>query len=115
MSDLKKTDLGKKEKLLKACDFNTSFVSTKFIKELKRKVKVSSHEVLSYKRNVYDFAVSTVEKMFDRIAVESTIICNAIVFNPAKMIATETDELHKKAKSLLTKFINFKHFDPNFM
>ena len=49
--------------------------------------------------------VSTVEKMFDRIPVESTIICNAIVFNPAKMIATQTDELHKKAKSLLTKFI----------
>ena len=50
--------------------------------------------------------VSTVEKMFDRIPVESTIICNAIVFNPAKMIATQTDELQKKAKSLLTKFIN---------
>ena len=51
--------------------------------------------------------VSTVEKMFDRIPVESTIICNAIVFNPAKMIATQTDELHKKAKSLLTKSFNF--------
>ena len=45
--------------------------------------------------------------MFDRIPVESTIICNAIVFNPAKMIATQTDELHKKAKRLLTKFIKF--------
>ena len=44
--------------------------------------------------------------MFDRIPIESTIICNAIVFNPAKMIATQTDEGHKKAKSLLTKFIN---------
>ena len=92
--------------MLKACDFNTGFVSTQFIKELKQKDKVSSHEVLSYKRNVYEFVVSTVEKMFDRIPVESTIICNAIVFNPAKMIATQTDELQKKAKSLLTKFIN---------
>ena len=61
---------------------------------------------MSYKGNVYEFVVSTVEKMFDRIPVESTIICNAIVFNPAKMIATQTDELHKKAKSLLTKFIS---------
>ena len=92
--------------MLKACDFNTGFVSTQFIKELMQKDKVSSHEVLSYKRNVYEFVVSTVEKMFDRIPVESTIICNAIVFNPAKMIVTQTDELHKKAKSLLTKFIN---------
>ena len=93
--------------MLKACDFNTDFVSTQFIKELKRKDKVSSHEVLSYERNVYEFVISTVEKMFDRITVESTIICNAIVFNPAKMIATQTDELHKKAKRLLTKFIKF--------
>ena len=93
--------------MLKACDFNTGFVSTQFIKELMQKDKVSSHEVLSYKRNVYEFVVSTVEKMFDRIPVESTIICNAIVFNPAKMIATQTDELHKKAKRLLTKFIKF--------
>ena len=106
MSDMKKIDLGKKENLLKACDFNTGFVSTQFIKEPKRKDKVSSHEVLSYKRNVYEFVVSAVEKMFDRIPVESAIICNAIVFNPAKMIATQTDELHKKAKGLLTKFIN---------
>ena len=50
--------------------------------------------------------VSTVEKMFDRIPVKSTIVCNALVFNSAKMIATPTDELHKKAKSLLAKFIN---------
>ena len=98
--------------MLKACDFNTGFVSTQFIKELKQKDKVSSHEVLSYKRNVYEFVVSTVEKMFDRIPVESTIICNAIVFNPAKMIATQTDELHKKAKSLLTKFINLNILTP---
>ena len=56
--------------------------------------------------------VSTVEKMFDRIPVESTIICNAIVFNPAKMIATQTDELQKKAKSLLTKFINLNILTP---
>ena len=98
--------------MLKACDFNTGFVSTQFIKELKRKDKVSSHEVLSYKRNVYEFVVSTVEKMFDRIPVESTIICSAIVFNPAKMIATQTDELHKKAKSLLTKFINLNILTP---
>ena len=92
--------------MLKAWDFNTGFVSTQFIKELKRKDKVSSHEILSNKRNVYEFVVSTVERMFDKIPVESTIICNAIVFNPAKMIATQTDELHKKAKSLLTKFIS---------
>ena len=46
--------------------------------------------------------VSTVEKMFDRIPVKSTIICNAIVFNADKMIATQTDELPKKVKSLLT-------------
>ena len=85
--------------MLKACDFNTDFVSTQFIKELKRKDKVSSHEVLSYKRNLYDFLVSIVERMFDKIPVESTIICNAIVFNLAKMIATQTDKLHKKAKS----------------
>ena len=98
--------------MLKACDFNTGFVSTQFIKELKRKEKVSSHEVLSYKRNVYEFVVSTVEKMFDRIPVKSTIICNAIVFNPAKMIATQTDELQKKAKSLLTKFINLNILTP---
>ena len=98
--------------MLKACDFNTGFVSTQFIKELKQKDKVSSHEVLSYKRNVYEFVVSTVEKMFDRIPVESTIICNAIVFNPAKMIATQTDELQKKAKSLLTKFINLNILTP---
>ena len=50
--------------------------------------------------------------MFDRIPVESTIICNAIVFNPAKMIASQTDELHKKAKSLLTKFINLNISTP---
>ena len=50
--------------------------------------------------------------MFDRIPVESTIICNAIVFNPAKMIATQTDELQKKAKSLLTKFINLNILTP---
>ena len=50
--------------------------------------------------------------MFDKIPVESTIICNAIVFNPAKMIATQTDELHKKAKSLLTKFINLNILTP---
>ena len=112
MFDLKKINLGKKENLLKACDFNTGFVSTQFIKELKQKDKVLSHEVLSYKRNVYEFVVSTVEKMFDRIPVESTIICNAIVFNPAKMIATQTDELHKKAKSLLTKFINLNILTP---
>ena len=98
LSDLKKIDLGKKENLLKACDFNTGFVSTQFIIELKRKDKVSSHEVLSYKRNVYEYVVSTVAKMFDRIPVESTIICNAIVFNPAKMIATQTDEFIKKQK-----------------
>ena len=98
--------------MLKACDFNTGFVSTQFIKELKQKDKVSSHEVLSYKRNVYEFVVSTVEKMFDRIPVKSTIICNAIVFNPAKMIATQTDELQKKAKSLLTKFINLNILTP---
>ena len=107
LSDLKKIDLGKKENLLKACDFNTGFVSTQFIKELKRK-----DEVLSYKRNVYEYVVSTVAKMFDRIPVESTIICNAIVFNLAKMIATQTDELHKKAKSLLTKFINLNILTP---
>ena len=82
MSDLKSIDIGKKETLLKACDFNIGFVSTQFINELKRKDKVSSHEVLRYKRNVYEFVVSTVEK------IESTIICNAIVFNPARMIAT---------------------------
>ena len=57
-----KVDLGKKENLLKACDFNAGFVLTQFIKELKRKGKVSSHEVLSYKRNAYEFVVSTVEK-----------------------------------------------------
>ena len=57
-----KVDLGKKENLLKPCDFNTGFVSTQFIKELKRKGKVSLHEVLSYKRNTYEFVVSTVEK-----------------------------------------------------
>ena len=74
MSDLKKIDLGKKENLLKACDLNTGFVSTQFIKELKRKGKVLSHEVLSYKRNVYEFVVSTVEKMFDRIPVESFVM-----------------------------------------
>ena len=74
MSDLKKIDLGKKENLLKAYDFNTGFVSTQFIKELKRKGKVLSHEVLSYKRNVYEFVVSTVEKMFDRIPVESFVM-----------------------------------------
>ena len=51
--------------------------------------------------------VSTVERMFDKMPVESTIICNAIVFNPAKVIATQTDELHKKAKSLSTKSFNF--------
>ena len=55
MSDVKKNDLGKKENLLKACNFNTGFVSIQFIKELRRKDKVSSHEVLSYKRNVYEF------------------------------------------------------------
>ena len=38
--------------------------------------------------------------------------CNAIVFNPAKMIATQTDELHKKVKSLLTKFINLNILTP---
>ena len=97
MSDLKKNDLGKKENLLKLCDFNTGFVSTQFIKELNWKDKISSHEVLSYKRNVCEFVVLTVEEMFDRIPVESTIICIAIVFNPAKMIATQTDKLHKKA------------------
>ena len=102
----------KKENLLKACDFNTGFVSTQFIKELKRKDKVSSHDVFSYKRDVYEFVVSTVEKMFDRIPVESTIICNAIVFNPPKIIATQTDELHKKAKSLLTKFISWNILTP---
>ena len=80
MSDLKKNGLGKKENLLKAWDFNTGFVSTQFIKELKRKDKVSSHEILSNKRNVYKFVVSTVKRMFDKIPVESTIICNAIVF-----------------------------------
>ena len=48
---------------------------------------------------MYDFLVSIVERMFDKIPFESTIICNAIVFNPAKMVATQTDELHKKAKS----------------
>ena len=112
MSDLKKIDLGKKENLLNACDFNTGFLSTQFIKELKQKDKVSSHEDLSYKRNVYEFVVSTVEKMFDRIPVESTIIWNAIVFNPAKMIATQTDELHKKATSILTKFINLNLLTP---
>ena len=94
--------------MLKACDFNTGFVSTQFIKERKRKDRVSSHEVLSYKRNVYEIVVSTVEK----IPVESTIICNAIVFNPAKMIATQTDELHEKPKSLLTKFINLNILTP---
>ena len=98
--------------MLNACDFNAGFVSTQFIKELKRKDEVSSHEVLSYKRNVYKFVVSTVEKMLDRIPVESTIICNAVVFNPAKMIATQTDELHIKAKSLLTKFINLNILTP---
>ena len=67
---------------------------------------------MSYKGNVYEFVVSTVEKMFDRIPVESAIICNAIVFNPAKMIATQTDELHKKAKSLLTKYINLDILTP---
>ena len=56
--------------------------------------------------------VSTVEKMFDRISVESTIICNAIAFNSAKMIATQTDELRKKSKSLLTKFINLNILTP---
>ena len=98
--------------MLKAWDFNTGFVSTQFIKELKRKDKVSSHEILSNKRNVYEFVVSTVERMFDKIPVESTIICNAIVFNPAKMIVTQTDELQKKAKSLLTKFINLNILTP---
>ena len=67
---------------------------------------------MSYKRDVYEFVISTVEKMFDRIPVKSTIICNAIVFNPAKMIATQTAELHKKAKSLLTKFINLNILTP---
>ena len=56
--------------------------------------------------------VSTVEKMFDRIPVKSTIVCNALVFNSAKMIATPTDELHKKAKSLLAKFINWNILTP---
>ena len=50
--------------------------------------------------------------MFDRIPVESTIICNAIVINPAKMIATQTDELPKKAKSLSTKLINLNILNP---
>ena len=98
--------------MLKACDFNTGFASTQFIKELKWKDKGSSHEVLNYKRNVYEFVVSTAEKLFIRIPVESTIICNAVVFNPAKMIATQTNELHKKAKSLLTNFINLNIFTP---
>ena len=98
--------------MLKVCDFNTGIVSTQFIKELNWKDKISSHEVLSYKRNVYEFVVLTVEKMFDRIPVESTIICIAIVFNPAKMIATQTDKLHKKAYSLLTKFINLNILTP---
>ena len=93
-------------------DFNTGFFSTQFIKELKQKDEVLAHEFLSYKRNVYDFVASNVEKMFDRIPVESTIICNAIVFNPVKMIATQTDELHKKAKSILTKFINLNILTP---
>ena len=35
-----------------------------------------------------------------------------LVFNPAKMIATQTDELHKKAESLLTKFINLNSLTP---
>ena len=52
------------------------------------------------------------KKMFDRIPIKSTIICNAIVFNAAKMIATQTDEGHKKAKSLLTKFINLNILNP---
>ena len=93
-------------------DFNTGFFSTQFIKELKQKDEVLAHEFLSYKRNVYDFVASNVEKMFDRIPVESIIICNAIVFNPVKMIATQTDELHKKAKSILTKFINLNILTP---
>ena len=50
--------------------------------------------------------------MFDRIPVESTIIFNVIVFNPANTLATQTDELHKKAKSLLTKFINLNILTP---
>ena len=50
--------------------------------------------------------------MFDRIPVESTTIFNVIVFNPANTIATQTDELHEKAKSLLTKFINLNILTP---
>ena len=96
-------------------DFNAGFFSTQFIKELKQKDEVLAHECLSYKRNVYDFVASNIEKMFDRIPVESTIICNAIVFNPVKMIATQTDELHKKAKSIFTKFINLNILTPNCM
>ena len=61
-SDLEKIDFGKKENLLTACDFNTGFVSTQFIKELKRKDKVSSHEGLSYKRNVYEFVYQLLKK-----------------------------------------------------
>ena len=56
--------------------------------------------------------VSTVENVFDRIPVESTFICNAIVFNPGKMIAAQTYELLKKAKNLLTKFINLNILTP---
>ena len=85
--------------MLKACDFNSSKNSSGKI--------VFSHYVLSYKRNVYEFVVSTLEKNFDRIPVESTIICNAIVFNPAKMIATQTDELHKKSFSKVHKLKTF--------
>ena len=100
MSDLKKIDLGKKENLLEACDFNTSFVSTQFIKELKRKYKDSSHEFLSYKRNVYEFVVSTVEKkgLIEFQSNQQSFLM--LVFNRTKMMATQTDELHQKAKRL---------------
>ena len=96
-----KIDLKKGSILLDDDKINTGLVAATLIKKLKNKDEITQAALKPFYKGVKSFVFATISKLLEKIPVSSKIVCNASIFNPCLMSATNVDVLVRRVKILV--------------
>ena len=82
---LKEIDLSNEENLISVGKINIGFAVEDIIKRLKQQDKVSLSQLKAFKERAQQFVISMLERLFEKSALATVVLCSARLFDPSIM------------------------------
>ena len=110
---LKEIDLSNEENLVNVGKINMGFAVEDIIKRLEQQDKVSLSQLKAFKEGAQQFVISMLDKLFEKSALASIVLCSTSMFDPSVMCELSKEKLQERWKHLLKHLIHLGIIAPS--